>query len=72
MAGKRQKLTAALAAELAGVKPNTWRAYVARGQAPSPDGREELSRHPYWLESTVRSWVRSRPGPGTRTDLTPQ
>jgi hypothetical protein len=69
MTGKARKLTANLAAEMAGVRPNTWRAYVARGHAPAPDGREELSRHPYWLETTVSAWKASRPGPGARTDL---
>ena len=64
-----EKLTANRAAALAGVKPNTWRAYVAREQAPQPDGREELSGHPYWLASTVLAWKAGRPGQGTRTDL---
>ena len=69
---RAKKLTAAMAAAMVGVKPNTWRAYVARGHAPAPDGREELSQHPFWLESTVREWEANRPGPGARTDITSQ
>lgn len=65
----RKRITAKQAAEMVGVKPATWRAYVNRGQAPGPDGREDLSGHPYWFESTVAQYAKTRPGRGARTDL---
>ena len=65
----RKKLGAKDAAAMVGVKPNTWRAYVAREQAPAPDGREEISGTPWWWESTVKRFRDSRPGQGARTDL---
>lgn len=46
----------AIAARLQ-VAPNTFRAYVARGQAPAPDVR--FGRTPGWLEATLEEW---RPG----------
>jgi hypothetical protein len=58
------------AAARAGVKPGTWRSYVARGQAPEPDGYEEVSGTPWWWPTTIDFWLVNRPGPGTRTDLT--
>lgn len=57
-----RKLTAAQAAERMGMKTPTWWAYVYRGQAPEPDGREELSRKPWWYESTVERHRAERPG----------
>ncbi len=62
------RLTNREAAALAGIAPGTWRDYVARGYAPTPDGR--LGVTPWWWESTVRAWLESRPGQGARTDLT--
>jgi hypothetical protein len=56
------------AALIAGISPGTWRAYVARGDAPPPDGREAISGAPWWRVSTVERWMRSRPGQGARTD----
>ncbi|MEV0287889.1 transposase [Kribbella sp. NPDC050820] len=53
------------AAELAGVKPSTWRDYVADGRAPKPDGRYD-ERSPYWFESTVDDFKQHRPGRGRR------
>jgi predicted DNA-binding transcriptional regulator AlpA len=64
----RRKLTVPEAAERAGCKPSTWRAYVNRGHAPRPDGRYDL-RTPWWWESTVDAWKDARPGRGARTDL---
>jgi hypothetical protein len=61
------RLTAREAADLAGVRPHTWDAYVTRGYAPEPDGKFGNQR--YWLRSTVENWLRNRPGRGTRTDL---
>jgi predicted DNA-binding transcriptional regulator AlpA len=52
------------AAAYVGVSPSTWRAYVARGQAPKPDGRDEGFGRDYWLKSTLDAWNDSRPGPG--------
>ena len=54
------RLTVAQAAERAGVKPATWRAYVARGQAPAADGSHD-QRTPWWLASTVDRWLAARP-----------
>jgi predicted DNA-binding transcriptional regulator AlpA len=63
------RLTRAEAAELAGVKPDTWNSYVHRGQAPAPV--EYISRTPLWDRAEVEAWLSNRPGPGTRTDLQP-
>lgn len=54
-----RKLTVREAAELAGIKPGTWRGRVNRGTAPKPDGRYDL-RTPWWLESTVRRFIAER------------
>ncbi len=45
-------------AELLGIEPVTFRAYVSRGQAPKPDGHID-ARTPYWSRSTIEIW---RPG----------
>jgi hypothetical protein len=55
-------VTSAGAAELLGIQPDTWRAYVGRGQAPPPD--VQLGRVPLWRVDTVTAWHESRPGPG--------
>lgn len=57
------------AAKLAGLKTDTFRAYVTRQQAPQPDGVDETFGRRYWYRSTVQSWLDSRPGRGARTDL---
>lgn len=57
-----RKLTARQIAERLHVQPQTWWAYVQRGQAPQPDGREELSRKPWWYESTVERYRAERKG----------
>lgn len=49
------RLTATQAAELYGIKSSTFRAYVARKQAPAPDGHHD-KRTPYWLRSTLEEW----------------
>lgn len=59
-----REITRAEAAVLAGVAPDTFSGYVARGQAPSPTRR--VSRTPVWDEDEVRAWVDSRPGQGSR------
>jgi len=65
-----RKLGVKDAAARINVKPNTWRAYVAREQAPAPDGREEISGTPWWWESTVETFKANRPGQGSRKHLT--
>lgn len=56
------RLAANAAAARAGIAPSTWRAYVARGQAPLADGIDEGFNRPYWLESTVDKWKKERHG----------
>ena len=53
-------LTVAECAILAGVKPSTWRAYVARGQAPKPS--QHISRTPLWDRGEVQAWANNRKG----------
>lgn len=60
--GVGYRLTAAQAAARAGVGAGTWRAYVARDQAPASTGDG-------WLSSEVDEWIARRPGRGSRTDL---
>lgn len=64
-----ERLSVAAAAKMAGLKTDTWRAYVTRGQAPQPDGIDETFGRRYWRRSTVQTWVENRPGRGARTDL---
>jgi hypothetical protein len=59
-----RKLSTIEAAERAGVKPSTWRAWRSHGRphpvpAPEPDGWRELQR-PWWWQSTIDAWLRSR------------
>lgn len=60
------------AAAYVGVKPDTWRPYVKRGQAPAPERVEVRGGHalPVWRRTTLDAWMATRPGPGARTDLT--
>lgn len=55
-----ERLTVAQAADRAKVQTSTWRSYVARNQAPKPDGEFD-GRTPWWLASTVDAWLASRP-----------
>lgn len=48
------------------IKPSTWRAFVARNQAPPPDGIDDAFGRQYWLKSTLDKWKASRPGHGGR------
>lgn len=50
-----------------GVKPSTWRAYVAAGRAPQPLPGYDDNRRRRWDAEQVRGW--RRPGQGARTDL---
>lgn len=58
------KLVMSEVCERVGVAKSTWRAYVARGQAPKPDGRHS-ARMPWWHESTIDEWMKSRPRAGS-------
>ncbi|MBB4940788.1 putative DNA-binding transcriptional regulator AlpA [Streptosporangium album] len=58
-----RKLVTKEVAELAGMKPPSWRARVARGDAPKPDGHHD-QRTPWWLESTVLEFIAGRKPPG--------
>lgn len=49
-------------AEAWDVQPGTVRAYAARGQMPTPDGR--VGRSPWWHRTTITGWP--RPGTGAR------
>lgn len=50
-----------------GVKPSTWRSYVATGRAPNPLPGYDDQRRRRWDAAHVRDW--QRPGRGHRTDL---
>lgn len=64
-----------------GISASTWRAYVARGQAPPPDDPDDVDRHgqpvpknrriPRWQQSTIDTYAARPKRPGTRTDLNP-
>ena len=62
-----EQLTVPQVAARLGIAESTWRAYVARGQAPAPDGRYG-ARLSWWWSSTVDGWDAGRPGSGARTD----
>jgi hypothetical protein len=49
--------TAAICRRL-GITPSTWRAYVARGQAPAPD--ERFGATPVWYAATIEAYERKR------------
>jgi predicted kinase len=58
------RLTRAEAADLAGVRPDTFGGYVTRGQAPAP--AEHVGRTPLWDADAVRLWAGNRSGQGAR------
>jgi hypothetical protein len=67
------RVGAAGAAAIMGIKRTSWGALVSakrrlRSGAPTPDGHEEISGHPWWYVSTVERYRDSRPGQGFRTD----
>lgn len=64
-----ERLSVAAAAKMAGLKTDTFRAYVTRGHAPQPDGIDEVFGRRYWYRATVQTWMDTRPGRGSRTDL---
>lgn len=57
-------LTIAQAAELAGVKADSWRRMVSRGLAPEPVFRFEST--PLWTRPIIVHWKARRPGTGGR------
>jgi predicted DNA-binding transcriptional regulator AlpA len=63
MEAEDRKLVTKEVAELVGMKPASWRARVARGDAPKPDGQFD-QRTPWWRESTVAAFVATRKPPG--------
>ncbi|GAF43616.1 helix-turn-helix transcriptional regulator [Rhodococcus wratislaviensis] len=44
--------------------PSTFRAYVARGQAPA--AAERIGREPLWRRRDILTWIRDRPGTAGR------
>lgn len=52
----------AAAAEYVGVSVNSWRPYVARGQAPPPVSRQLDKGHalPVWTKAQLDEWMRNR------------
>lgn len=66
---RREWLGVAEVAVLAGVKPQTWTAYVNRGQAPPAERRNPDTGRREWSAEVIGEWLASRPGAGARTDL---
>ncbi|GGQ88546.1 helix-turn-helix transcriptional regulator [Couchioplanes azureus] len=54
--------TAEHVAAYLGISASTWRAYVARGQAPAAE-RKFGKRVSAWQPSTVKAWDDARPRP---------
>lgn len=59
MSSPDDRLTVSEIAILLGIKPETWRAYVSRGQRPAADGMLD-GRTPFWHRSTVESTRKPR------------
>jgi len=51
-------LDVAAVAEMLGIQPRTWTSYVARGQAPEPDGH--VGRSPWWAPATIERYRQER------------
>ena len=47
------------AAAIGGIRPDTWSAYVSRGQAPRPT--THIGRTPLWDHGQVLEWALGRP-----------
>ena len=56
-------------AEHCGIKPSTWRDYVADKRAPAAAGHDPTTGRKWWRADEVRTWQANRDGQGTRTDL---
>lgn len=52
-------LTVTAVAQVLGIEPVTWRAYVSRGRAPQPDGHLD-ARTPFWYRDTIVKWEAAR------------
>jgi predicted DNA-binding transcriptional regulator AlpA len=62
-----RQLDRAAVAALLGVKPATITQMRAAGRNfPEPDG--VIGKSPWWWESTITAWQKTRPGRGARTD----
>lgn len=61
-----QGWTAAECAEHCGIRPSTWRDYVADGRAPAPMPGYDEDRRRRWDAQEVRTWQASRRGQGWR------
>jgi len=66
-----KRLTPVDVVELTGIPRNVWSAAVTRGYAPPPDGRTEKGNHPWWLESTIRDFMRWKADPDLSRTPTP-
>lgn len=55
----QQLITAAEAAEIAGLKPSTFRAYMARGQQGIPAGVEIGDRR-FYFRAEIEAWAAAR------------
>lgn len=58
-------LTIEQAAEMCGVKPESWRRMTSRGQCPEPVLR--FGSSPVWTRPILDIWMARRPGRGGRT-----
>lgn len=61
-----RRITRKQFADMAGIAPNTLSGYVTRGQAPQPDGYDDLHGFPWWYQATADAWLTNRPGQGAR------
>lgn len=61
-----RRLGSKAAASYCGLGWSTFRGYVARGQAPKPDGYDDDFSQDYWLATSLDTWLASRPGHGGR------
>jgi hypothetical protein len=55
-----ERLTVSQIAERLAIQPATWRAYVTRNAAPSPDGHYDR-RTPWWWSKTIDRYEREHP-----------
>jgi hypothetical protein len=46
------------AAAYVGLPPSSWRVYVARGEAPAPDGK--IGNSNWWWRDTLDKWKQER------------
>jgi hypothetical protein len=53
------RLTVREVADRLNIAPSTWRSYVARGQAPAPEGQFD-ARTPWWSAEAIDDWQSKR------------